>query len=127
MVQKNYLVAFIFVFLFSGSVFFLGYFANQTTDEPSEEVTIRIIARQFEYEPENITVSFGVRVKLILTSADVVHGFQIEEYNIKNVQIRNGEDTIVTFVANIRGEFIFFCDVFCGVGHADHWGRLIVV
>lgn len=127
MVQKNFLVFSVFVIIFASSVFFLGYYSSQITDDSTSEVTIRIIAKQFDYEPENITVSFGTRVHLILTSIDVTHGFQIEEYNINNIQIRNGEETEVSFVANLRGEFTFFCDVFCGVGHADHWGRLIVV
>ncbi len=125
--SKSAIMISIFGVIFLGSIFYIGYYAqNQPKKLNQNEIVIRMVARQFEYEPQNVTVPYGAKVTFILTSEDVIHGFHIDEYNIHDVQIQNGEETKVSFVADKRGSFIFYCDIFCGVGHSDHWGTLIV-
>ncbi len=110
-----------------GSLVYLSFVSFPTNENLEPQVSINIVAKQFEYDPTNITVQFGSIVELMLTSIDVVHGFRLEEFGINNIQILPGEKTIVKFTANQRGTFIFYCDVFCGVGHSDHFGYLTVV
>ncbi len=86
---------------------------------------IRIVASQFAYDPPEVRVKKGEKVRLVVTSKDVVHGLAIREYNV-NRQITAGQEIAVEFEANREGRFFMYCTVFCGVGHADHKGVLVV-
>ena len=85
-----------------------------------------VVAEQFRYVPNQIKVTLNTKVRLILTSSDVTHGFELPQFGIYNVQILVGQNTTVEFTANQVGQFQFYCTVFCGAGHADHYGSLTV-
>src|SRR3989344_9179716 len=53
-----------------------------TAEVPSTVKEFRITAKQFEFDPPAIEVNKGDKVRLIITSADVPHGFSIPEYKI---------------------------------------------
>jgi cytochrome c oxidase subunit 2 len=82
-------------------------------------------ARQWEFEPDTITVNKGDTVKLHIKSVDVTHGFSLPDFGI-NVNLVPGEDTHVEFVADKTGTFSFACSVYCGTGHGGMVGTLIV-
>lgn len=82
-------------------------------------------AKNWEFEPSQITVNKGDTVKLTIKSIDVKHGFSIPEFNV-NTNLNTGQETIVEFKANKSGTFTFFCSVYCGSGHSDMKGTLIV-
>lgn len=84
-----------------------------------------MIAKQFEFIPSTINVNQGDMVVLKITSADVDHGFSLPEFNIRE-NIIPGEETTITFFADKTGTFEFHCDVYCGSGHMDMKGQLIV-
>ena len=85
----------------------------------------RITAKQFSFEPETIEVSKGDRVRLIVTSIDVPHGISIAEYGI-NERLDVGKPKVIEFTADKEGTFTAFCSVFCGSGHTNMKGKLIV-
>ena len=85
----------------------------------------KITAKQFQFEPSTIEVNKGDRVKLIVTSVDVPHGFSIPEYGI-NERLNPGTPVTIEFKADKVGTFTAFCSVFCGSGHSGMKGRLIV-
>lgn len=72
-----------------------------------------------------ITVRKGDTILLLIKDLDVQYGFAIEESGI-NAFTPPGEIVEVKFVANQMGHFTFFCTVFCGTGHPNHKGTLIV-
>lgn len=82
-------------------------------------------AKQFQFEPSTIEVSKGDRVKLIVTSLDVPHGFSIPEYGI-NQRLDPGKPVTIEFTAEKEGTFTAFCSVFCGSGHSNMKGKIIV-
>lgn len=86
---------------------------------------VRMVARQFAWDPPAVRVKKGERVRLVLTSRDVTHGLAILEYNI-NRQIPPGQEVVVEFTATREGKFSMFCTVFCGADHAGHKGLLVV-
>lgn len=86
---------------------------------------IEIKASQYLFEPAEIVVNQGDKVKLILKSVDVAHGIAIKDYNVK-VFAEVGEQSAVEFVADKSGTFPFYCNVFCGGGHKEMQGKLIV-
>src|SRR5262245_24178975 len=92
--------------------------------EPSGH-EIRISARRFEYTPSTITVKKGEPVVLLLTSEDRVHGFKMPAFNLRT-DIVPGQVTMVRLTPDRVGQFTFFCDVFCGSGHEEMEGTMIV-
>ena len=99
---------------------------DQTPISPEAQLKeYRIAAYQFGYEPSTIEVNEGDRVKLILTTKDVSHGFFISEYGI-NLAIHPGKETTYEFVADKPGKFNFRCSIPCGTGHGAMTGVMIV-
>lgn len=92
----------------------------------AQEQVIRMTAKRFEYSPSEITVRKGVPVVLEITSLDRDHGFKLREFGVR-ADIKPGEVTRVRIVPNRTGRFPFECDVFCGTGHEDMSGELVVV
>jgi plastocyanin len=84
-----------------------------------------VTAKSWEFVPSTITVNKGDTVKLHLTSTDVGHGFVISAYGI-NKTLNPGQQVDVEFVADQAGSFPFYCNVFCGEGHKDMKGTLVV-
>ena len=96
---------------------------NVSKAENAKEFSI--IAKKFEFVPNEIVVNHGDKVILHVKSVDVTHGFAIVDYDI-NEMLNPGEEVNVTFVADKKGEFSFFCSVPCGNGHNAMQGKLIV-
>ncbi len=96
-----------------------------------KEVTVQLEAHQWYWEPETITVPQAAKVRLEITSfAEAepqipIHGLGIPAYGISEI-LPVGETTVVEFVADKAGEFPFDCTAFCGEGHLDMKGKLIV-
>jgi cytochrome c oxidase subunit 2 len=102
-----------------------GIAADAQTEASVTPVEIRITARQFEFEPKVITVQKGKPVRLLITAADVQHGFAIQELGI-NKKLKPNEVTVVEFTPTRVGRFPFECSVMCGSGHDDMAGELVV-
>lgn len=86
---------------------------------------INLEAYQFSYSPDTITVNKGDIVKIHATSRDVPHGIFIKEYAI-NEKVEKGKTTDIEFIADKTGEFDILCSVYCGRGHSNMKGKLIV-
>ncbi|TVX97981.1 cupredoxin domain-containing protein [Cohnella terricola] len=82
---------------------------------------ITIDATNFKFDPGEIKVKKGDEVSITLKNSQGNHALKIEGYD-KEVK---GNAT-VKFVADKTGEFKFICSVFCGKGHGDMVGKLIV-
>ena len=93
--------------------------------QPKERV-IKIVAKRFDYTPGNFTLKKGEPVTLELTSADVLMGFNLPDFNLR-ADIIPGKVTRVRFVPDKTGTFTFLCDIFCGTKHEEMNGKLTVV
>ena len=90
------------------------------------ETVVKLTAKKFEYSPAQITVKKGTPVSLELTSEDSKHGFNLPDFRVR-ADLKPGSVTRVTFTPDKVGTFTFACDVFCGSGHEDMSGTLVVV
>ena len=109
---------------------------NQYADrEASGEIidgvrVIEIKAYQFYFEPTEIIVNKGEKIKLIVHSMDIPHGFEIEGFEIEgydiNTVIRKGSPLEIEFVADEAGIWEFICTIYCGFGHSDMKGVFAV-
>jgi cytochrome c oxidase subunit 2 len=89
------------------------------------EQLVRITAKRFEYSPAEVHVRRGVPVVLELTSLDHVHGIAAPDLAVRS-DIPPDVITRVRFVPERSGRFPFHCDVFCGSGHEDMSGEIVV-
>lgn len=97
-----------------------------TEDLPEEIVKeFEVTARQWEFVPGSIEVNKGDRVILHVESIDVTHGIWIPEFGI-NEKLEPGKTVTIDFVADREGTFPLICSVFCGDGHFQMKGKLIV-
>ena len=90
---------------------------------PAKEFTMT--AKNWEFNPSAITVNQGDTVRITIKSIDVDHGLAIPDFNV-NVKLKPGDIKTVEFVADKKGEFRFYCNVYCGPGHREMEGTLIV-
>ena len=90
-----------------------------------ETKIISVIAKKFEYSPSEIKLAFGETVVLEFISQDVVMGFNAPDFKTRT-DIIPGIKTRLTLTPNKVGQFPFYCDIFCGSGHEEMTGMIIV-
>lgn len=86
---------------------------------------IRITAKRFEYSPSRIVLEKGRPVVLELVSLDRTHGFDAPELGLRS-DIVPGKVARIELLPDKTGTFAFHCDVFCGSGHEDMSGEIVV-
>jgi cytochrome c oxidase subunit 2 len=79
---------------------------------------IEVTAKQFQFEPSEITVKKGEPVVLVIKSADVAHGLRFRDLNL-NVKVDKGGTAEMPFTPDKTGDFVGHCSVFCGSGHGE--------
>lgn len=97
--------------------------ASRQTDGPH---TIEVLARRFTFEPAVIEATEGERLRIVVRSGDGVHGFEIKKFKVSTEIPRGGDPVIIEFTAKDAGTFPILCSAFCGDGHGDMKGALIV-
>ena len=91
---------------------------------PSETV-IKVEAKRFDYTPNVIKLKRGVPVVLELTTKDVVMGFSAPDFHAR-ADILPDKVARLRIVPDKTGTFTFVCDIFCGTGHEDMEGTVVV-
>jgi len=93
--------------------------------KPPPGSEVYLIGRQFEWWPV-IELQKGQSYRLHLSSADVQHGFSLQPENI-NLQIHPGYEMVITVKPSRTGTYGVVCNEYCGLGHHQMTGRIIVV
>lgn len=70
----------------------------------------------FSFNPGNIEVPAGSTVHFIMTSKDVVHGFEVAGTNL-NAMVMPGHITRTTQKFDKAGNYLVLCNEYCGAGH----------
>ena len=113
--------------LAAGLAVLIGTVGGGLLAQRSQAATvITITAHRFAYEPSLITVKKGQPVTIELGSSDRLHGFVLAAFGIRLDALPGGTSR-VTFTPQQAGTFLFHCDIFCGDGHEDMEGHLVVV
>lgn len=86
---------------------------------------IKLEAFQYGFFPDPVVVKRGDIVRFDITSRDVSHGVYIKEYGI-NVSVKKDEYKKIEFRVDKEGSFDIVCSVYCGSGHSNMRGKLIV-
>jgi cytochrome c oxidase subunit 2 len=88
--------------------------------------TFGITASRFKYQPDRIEVRQGETVRLVIHSADTDHGLSIPAYKVKALVPKGGAKVTLEFVADRPGRFRIECSEYCGPGHMQMRGELVV-
>lgn len=94
-----------------------------TASAPRE---IDVVASRFAFEPSRIEVTEGERIRLLVRSADGVHGIEIKRFRVNRPVPRGGKPVTIEFTAAAAGEYDILCSEYCGDGHETMAGTLVV-
>ena len=92
---------------------------------PARERIIKVTARKCQFTPREIHIRQGDAVVLELTAIDFVHGFSVPGLHLRT-DLPPGPATRIRIPTDQAGVFDFLCDNFCGSGHEEMNGKLIV-
>jgi cytochrome c oxidase subunit II len=108
----------------AGAVLLAGSAAALAAAESKPRV-IKVIARKFVFVPAEIRVKKGETVVLQFTAPEVPMGVNLPDFSAR-ADIIPGKVSTLRLTPDKTGSFTFACDVFCGSGHEDMAGTLIV-
>jgi cytochrome c oxidase subunit II len=101
--------------------------ARQSTPSTAQRRVIDVVARRYAFEPAEIQVAAGEAVRLMVRSADGPHGIEIKEMRVKKVLERGADPVAIDLKPDSAGRFPILCSEYCGDGHGDMKGALVVV
>jgi len=105
---------------------------------------IEVVAKTFEFTPNEIHVKVGERVQIKLRTADRAHGLKLNlymegaaetgdpglvfEHPQDDAKVEKNKERTIEFVAARAGTYDFNCSVRCSMGHGHDrmTGKLIV-
>ncbi len=105
---------------------------------------IEVVAKTFEFTPNEIHVKMGERVQIKLRTADRAHGLKLNiypegasedgnpglifEHPQDDAKVEKNKDRVIEFTAARAGTYDFSCSVRCSMGHGHDrmTGKLIV-
>ena len=89
--------------------------AHESTPVAEGARRVEVAATSFEFDPDEITVTAGEDVAILLTSDDVLHDLTIDEIDV-HVSAGRGETAEGGLRAEEPGEYTFYCTV---TGHRE--------
>ncbi|MEK6282340.1 MAG: cytochrome c oxidase subunit II [Acidobacteriota bacterium] len=102
---------------------------------PKNAIEIYVVGKQWMWKIQHSTgqreinelhVPAGRKIKLIMTSEDVIHDFFIPAFRIK-ADVLPGRYTTQWFEATKPGTYHLFCAEFCGMNHSGMIGSIVVM
>lgn len=93
--------------------------------QAGEPRVIEVVAKRYEFVPASIEVVQGEPVRIVVTSGDGFHGFGIDAFDISK-EIARGDTVTIDFTPDTAGQFPILCTEYCGDGHEEMRGVLVV-
>jgi cytochrome c oxidase subunit 2 len=90
---------------------------------------VYVVSRQFLFQPGTsspIRLPAGSTVTFYITSADVIHGFEIPGTNVNSMAIP-GQVAKITVRFEETGQYGIVCHEYCGAGHHTMEGSIEIV
>jgi cytochrome c oxidase subunit 2 len=112
-------------FLLSAVVAGMGTVAALAVAQQPTERIIKVTSKQFAFTPNRIELKKNQPVVLELTALDVPMGFNAPDFHVR-ADLVPGTVSQIRLTPDKTGEFTFLCDVFCGSGHEDMNGTIVV-
>lgn len=87
--------------------------------------TVHMLAHLWRWTPSPLHVPQGATVTFYITSADVLHGFEVQGTTI-NITAVPGIIGSATYTFSEPGTFNIICNEYCGIEHHAMMARIIV-
>jgi cytochrome c oxidase subunit II len=118
--------------LFMFYIGWAGFLPMRTV--PKNTMHVKAIAKMwkwtFEYEgnkqSDTLVLPINKAVKVDLVSLDVLHGFSVPAFRIKE-DVVPYKKNYAWFIPGELGDFDLFCTVYCGVSHSYMYGVIRIV
>ena len=96
-------------------------------EEEEEPIDVYLMAMRFSYMPVVLRLEKGVPYRFRMMSMDVNHGVSIHTGFAGHI-MRRPAQTMVEMVMTFPrpGEYMMYCTVYCGEGHSQMKGKIIV-
>jgi cytochrome c oxidase subunit II len=117
------------IFGWSAKVYFEQY------TPPQNAIEVYVVGKQWMWKIQHSTgqreinelhVPVGKKVKLIMTTEDVIHDFFVPAFRMK-ADVVPGKFTTQWFEATKTGTYHLFCAEYCGMNHSGMIGSIIVM
>src|SRR6201988_5014322 len=117
------------MFGWGASVYFQQY------KPPANAIEVYVVGKQWMWKLQHATgqreinqlhVPVGRKIKLIMTSEDVIHDFFVPAFRTK-MDVVPGKYTTMWFEATTPGTYHLFCAEYCGMNHSGMTGSIIVM
>jgi cytochrome c oxidase subunit 2 len=102
---------------------------------PANAVEVYVVGKQWMWKLQHATgqreinelhIPVGRKIKLIMTSEDVIHDFFVPAFRTK-ADVVPGKYTTLWFEATTPGTYHLFCAEYCGMNHSGMTGSIIVM
>jgi len=102
---------------------------------PENGIEIYVVGKQWMWKLQHATgqreinelhVPVNRKIKLIMTTEDVIHDFFVPAFRTK-ADVIPGRYTTIWFEATKTGRFHLFCAEYCGMNHSGMTGSVIVM
>jgi len=102
---------------------------------PANAIEIYVVGKQWMWKIQHATgqreinelhVPVGRKIKLIMTTEDVIHDFFVPAFRTK-ADVVPGKYTTLWFEATKPGTYHLFCAEYCGMNHSGMTGSVIVM
>jgi cytochrome c oxidase subunit 2 len=102
---------------------------------PNNAVEIYVVGKQWMWKIQHSTgqreinelhVPAGRKIRLIMTSEDVIHDFFVPAFRVK-ADVLPGRYTTQWFEATTPGTYHLFCAEYCGMNHSGMIGSIVVM
>jgi len=100
-------------------------FARPGVTEDENGITVVVLTELYLFLPQTIRVPADRPIKFRLSSADVIHGFQIVGTNANVLVVPGYVSELVTTFPR-AGEYLIVCNEYCGLSHHLMQARLVV-
>ncbi|HEX8161169.1 MAG TPA: cytochrome c oxidase subunit II [Pyrinomonadaceae bacterium] len=117
------------IFAWGSSLYFTLY------RQPKEAIEIFVVGKQWMWkfqhtegqrEINELHVPVGSRVKLTMTTEDVIHSFAVPAFRVRS-DVVPGRYTYAWFEATKTGRYHLFCSEYCGTNHSGMNGFVEVM
>jgi len=86
---------------------------------------VHMLAHLWAWTPSPVHVPQGAEITFLVTSSDVLHGFEVQGTTI-NMTAVPGVIGSVVYTFQHAGTYNIICNEFCGLEHQNMLGRIIV-
>jgi cytochrome c oxidase, subunit II len=102
---------------------------------PANAIEVYVVGKQWMWKLQHATgqreinqlhIPVGRKIKLIMTSEDVIHDFFVPAFRTK-MDVVPGKYTTMWFEATTPGTYHLFCAEYCGMNHSGMTGSIVVM